>query len=158
MADATTGGITYRAATADDCEALACLRWEMEAERHPDQVLPRAEYVAAYVAQTRDEIVRGNYRAWLAEADGEPISSALMIWWVMPPTAEQMQRRRGFVTSVYTRPAYRRRGIARRLMETLLEAARAEGVQRLILWASDMGRPLYEDLGFAPSRGLEWNG
>jgi hypothetical protein len=42
-------------------------------------------------------------------------------------------------------------------MEQLVARAREMGVQRLILWASDMGRPLYLDLGFAPSPALELN-
>ena len=64
---------------------------------------------------------------------------------------------RGYVSSVYTAPEYRRRGVARTLMDNLLAHARELGVTRLILWASELGRPLYLDLGFVPSRGLEWN-
>jgi ribosomal protein S18 acetylase RimI-like enzyme len=149
--------VTYRAATPDDAAALAALRWENQAERHPE-LQPRdtlAEYTAVYIEQVRDELARGIHRAWLAEADGEVVASVALVWWVMPPNPDEHQRRRGFVTSVYTRPAYRRQGVARQLMTMLIEHARAEGLQRLILWSSEMGRPLYEDLGFTPSRGLE---
>jgi hypothetical protein len=40
-------------------------------------------------------------------------------------------------------------------MEQLIERAQEMGIDRLVLWASDMGRPLYVDLGFEPSRSLE---
>jgi hypothetical protein len=40
-------------------------------------------------------------------------------------------------------------------MTDLLAWAEAEGLSRLILWSSDMGRPLYADLGFIPSRCME---
>lgn len=149
--------ITYRAATPDDAAVLAMLRWHNQAERHPE-LQPREtldEYTAAYIQQVRGELARGVHRAWLAEADGEAVASVALVWWVMPPNPDEHQRRRGFVTSVYTRPAYRRQGVARQLMTMLIEHARAEGLQRLILWSSEMGRPLYEDLGFASSRGLE---
>jgi hypothetical protein len=42
-------------------------------------------------------------------------------------------------------------------MEMLVEYAREQKIQRLVLWASDMGRPLYESLGFRDSRGMELN-
>lgn len=151
--------ITYRMATADDAGALALLRWESGTERHPDHQHDDtlAAYTAAYIEQTRDELARGAHRAWLAEADGEPIACVLLVEWVMPPNPGEHRRRRGFVSSVYTRPAHRRRGVARHLMTLLIDHARAEGLQRLILWSSDMGRSLYLDLGFTLSSGFELN-
>lgn len=44
---------------------------------------------------------------------------------------------------------YGRRGLGRALMEHLIDAA---GGATLILYATDMGRPLYEKLGFRPVR------
>lgn len=149
--------ITYRAATPDDVAALAALRWENVAERHPERQSRDTldEYTAAFIEQTRDELARGTHRAWLAEAGGEAVACVILVQWIMPPNPDEHRRRRGFVTSVYTRPAYRRQGVARQLMTMLIEHARVDGIQRLILWSSEMGRPLYEDLGFAPSTGFE---
>jgi len=149
--------LTYRAATADDAETIARLRWEMETERHTAD--ERLVSEAAFVAQASDilhaELARGGYRVWLAEADGQVVACVVLMCWLVMPSVERLNRSRGMVSSVYTKPAYRRQGIARRLMETLIADARQRTMQRLILWASEMGRPLYEDLGFAPSRGYE---
>jgi GNAT superfamily N-acetyltransferase len=41
-----------------------------------------------------------------------------------------------------------RRGLARRLMDTMLAWCRAQGMHSIYLHASDHGRPLYESLGF----------
>ncbi len=38
--------------------------------------------------------------------------------------------------------------LARRIVETAVEACRARGLKRVMLHASDAGRPLYESLGF----------
>jgi ribosomal protein S18 acetylase RimI-like enzyme len=149
--------IKYRRATAEDVETLAALRWEMEVERHGEQLRTREELLQAAITDTRPELVSGTHLAWLAEAVGEPVACVLLIWWAMPPNMHQLHRRRGFVSSVYTKPAYRRQGIARHLMTALTTQAREMGLQRLILWSSEMGRPLYEDLGFIPCRGLEFN-
>jgi ribosomal protein S18 acetylase RimI-like enzyme len=153
----TTDTITYRLASVDDVDALAELRWRMETERHPELQADREAYFAVARASIRSEIERGAHIGFLAESGGEVIACAILIWWTMLPSLTDFHRSRGYVSSVYTRPEYRRRGVARTLMENLMTRAREMGMNRLILWASEMGRPLYLDLGFVPSRGLEWN-
>ncbi len=159
----TAGGvdaITYRRATVADVETLASLRWRMETERHPEHPVAEADY-AAYLAAARQdlhaEIERGAHVAFLAETDGVVVACAILIWWTMLPNLTDLHRKRGYVSSVYTDPTWRRRGLARNLMERLMAQAQEMGMQRLIPWASEMGRPLYLDLGFAPTHALEWN-
>ena len=152
-----TDEITYRLATTDDVDALAQKRWQMETERHPDIQADYAAYLAAARQAIRPEIERGAHIAFLAEVEGEVVACAILIWWTMLPSLTELQRRRAYVSSVYCDPAWRRRGIARHLMEQLLAHAQEMGVQRLILWPSEMGRPLYLDQGFEPSRALELN-
>jgi GNAT superfamily N-acetyltransferase len=155
-----TGAIVYRVATVEDVDTLATLRWRMETERHPEHPATEAAY-AAYLAAARQdirpEIERGAHIAFLAEADGKVVACAILIWWMMLPSLTESHRKRGYVSSVYTDPAWRSQGIARRLMERVIARAQEMNVQRLILWASDMGRPLYLDQGFEPSRALEKN-
>jgi ribosomal protein S18 acetylase RimI-like enzyme len=152
--------VTYRQATGDDLEALASLRFEMEVEQGHEDATGNVDlrvYAQAYANSTGQEMKGRRNRAWLAEADGEAVGCVLLVWWALPPTLANFTRKRGFVSSVFTRPAYRRQGIARHLMQMLIAFAREEGVERLILWSSPMGRPLYEELGFTGSRGLELN-
>ncbi|HEX9037770.1 MAG TPA: GNAT family N-acetyltransferase [Ktedonobacterales bacterium] len=149
--------VTYRIATVNDLDAVGALRWAMETERHPEQAGDHAAYIAVVNASIRDEFARGSQIAFLAESGGDVIACALLIWWAMIPTLLESHRARGYVSTVYTIPDYRRRGIARQLMTNLMTHARELGVSRLILRASEMGRPLYLDLGFAPSDSLEWN-
>jgi len=58
--------------------------------------------------------------------------------------------------NVYTEPAWRGRGIARALMKILMEWTAGQGTDRLVLHASDAGRPLYESLGFEPTNEMRW--
>jgi ribosomal protein S18 acetylase RimI-like enzyme len=53
-----------------------------------------------------------------------------------------------YILNVYTRPEARRMGLARALMDRLVEAARAAGARRVWLRASADGRLLYESMGF----------
>ncbi len=147
--------IRCRVATVADIEALAELRWQMATEYQEGEVT-RADYIAAFCEAVRGELEQGRYQAWLAEADGQPVACTVLIWWPMPPNIEDLHRRRGYVSSVYTHPDYRRLGLARTLMEMLVAQARELHIGKLLLSSSSMGRPLYLSMGFVVSdRGME---
>ena len=153
-----TPEIAYRAASLDDLPALALLRWEMQVDGREDAdalAATRAPYIATYCATLRQEMAAARLGAWLAEVDGVPVAAVTLVTWLVPPTLEHANRVRGQVSNVYTRPAYRRRGISRALMRLLLDHAHARGIHRVILWPSPMGRPLYASLGFSASDGME---
>ncbi len=152
------GEISYRKATADDLEALARLRWAMQFERqadHPSDPEAWETYLAAYRDAFAEQIAQGGFDAWLAEDGSQAVSCVVLLWWRTPPIFDQLVRRRGMVSSVYTLPEYRRRGISRELMLMLIAQAKELQIRRLVLWASEMGRPLYESIGFEPSHSME---
>lgn len=43
--------------------------------------------------------------------------------------------------------------VARRIVEKLIEDAKARGIRSVLLEATKMGRPLYESLGFEDAQG-----
>lgn len=57
-------------------------------------------------------------------------------------------RRRSWIVNVYTEPSHRRRGLARMVMQALLNLCRELGWTAVLLHASSDGRPLYDSLGF----------
>jgi len=61
------------------------------------------------------------------------------------------------VYAVSTRPEWRRRGLARALLQHALSDARVRGARSASLQSTPMGQPLYESLGFrAAGRYEEW--
>ena len=58
---------------------------------------------------------------------------------------------RGWILNVYTEPGFRHRGIARRIMDTIVAWCRSEGFAHVSLHASQYGRRLYENMGFQPT-------
>jgi GNAT superfamily N-acetyltransferase len=61
------------------------------------------------------------------------------------------------IYAVGTAPAWRRQGFARALVEHVLADARRRGARTASLQSTEMGRPLYESLGFEPvGRYEEW--
>lgn len=54
----------------------------------------------------------------------------------------------GFVCNVYTEPEYRRKGIAQKLIEWMLEESKSMDLSYVELKATKMGEPLYRKVGF----------
>jgi len=96
-----------------------------------------------------------DFFVWIAERDGRPLASAAIQWFDHPPSQINPAGREAYILNVYTDPAARRQGLARQLMERLVEEARAAGTNRVWLRASAEGRPLYESIGFEPSNYLQ---
>ena len=91
----------------------------------------------------------GTYRAWLVEAGDGTVAAgggiSVLPW---PPGPMYTGNTIAVVYNVYTEPAHRRRGLARRLMETIHAWCRDAGVGSMALNASQDGRPLYESMGY----------
>jgi GNAT superfamily N-acetyltransferase len=97
----------------------------------------------------REAIPSRTYLGWVAVAGNGDVaagSGLIVIPW--PPGPMTMDPRCGFVFNVYTAPAHRRHGLARRMMEAIHAWCRAEGIERVVLNASVFGQPLYETMGY----------
>ena len=91
----------------------------------------------------------GFYYGWLAVADGAVVAGTGMIIhdWLTHPAWPQFGKR-AYILNVYTEPEFRRRGLARRLMQEAIDCAKREGLGVVWLHATERGRPLYAQLGF----------
>jgi GNAT superfamily N-acetyltransferase len=64
--------------------------------------------------------------------------------------------RHAIVLNVFTEPPWRRQGLGELLMRHILDWARRERLDRLVLHASPEGRPLYDRLGFVPTNEMRF--
>ncbi len=97
------------------------------------------------------------FHAWLACDIDRPIAGGAVIISPWPAHPYDLECRRATILNVYTDPEYRRRGIARQLMQTMISWCKTEGLARVTLHASDDGRHLYESLGFQDSNEMRLN-
>lgn len=142
-------GITIRAATATDITVLIHHRrmmwWDMG--RQDATALDQMEVAAKQYFSAA--ITDGSYRGFLALTDsGEVVGGAGIVISPWPGSFDQKLPRRAMILNMYVEKPYRRRGIARALMEAMIEWCRREQFAYVGLHASDEGRPLYEKLGF----------
>ena len=141
--------IEYRIATNDDIELLMSSRLEML--RVVNDLSDDYVYSDEIVRESREYFLHGDQLTVLALDEGEVIGCASMSFmWIMP-TFSHPTGRRAHLMNVYTRNEYRRQGIARKMVEMLIDATWTKGATEISLDATVMGRPLYESLGFKNS-------
>ena len=70
-------------------------------------------------------------------------------------TAMLYKQKLAWIGMVLTYPGYRRRGFGRTLMQHALAVLAERGVEWIKLDATDMGSPLYRDLGFVDETPIE---
>jgi GNAT superfamily N-acetyltransferase len=145
-----------RQATLDDVDALVRHRIGMFTDMGLQLDAPALE--RSFRAWLAAMMPAGTYRAWLVETVGnaekrEPAGGSVVagggitvLPW--PPGPHDMGARLAFVYNVYTEPAHRRRGLARRLMDEIHAWCREAGISAVALNASEDGRPLYESIGY----------
>ena len=80
--------------------------------------------------------------------EGETVGSAGMSHYTMPPKPIQHDGRFVYVSSMYVLHEHRNRGLAKKMMDVLIKTAAEIGVTWMTLHASEMGRPIYESIGF----------
>ena len=125
--------------------------------------LPVALYqdlVDRTIAYLSTAIGSGEYIGWLVVGPESPdviAGAGLQLRRILPRPVSTHERtdiangREAIVLNVFTERAWRRKGIARLLMQHVLDWASRADIDRLVLHASDEGRPLYERIGFVSS-------
>jgi GNAT superfamily N-acetyltransferase len=146
-------GFTIREATPADVPTIASQRRGMFEDMGFIEAALMDEVEKSSAAWTGTRMSSGEYRAWLAvDRDGRAVAGAGLWLQVICSSPVNLPGRVGCVMNVYTAPEFRRQGLARRLMETVLDWCRRNGYPVVLLHASDFGRPLYESMGFKPTK------
>ena len=154
-----------RYATPADADLLAEHRVAMFREMGAIQPHIEDGLREASTAYFQAAIPTGEYVGWIAYPSGDhtPIAGAgVQFRSLLPrPTVDGdglLLGREGLVLNVYTLPGWRRRGVAKHLMDTIIAWAADVGIVRLVLSASPDGRILYERIGFVATREMSYTG
>jgi GNAT superfamily N-acetyltransferase len=139
-----------RPATASDLEIILRHRRSMFADMEEGSEQQLDAMVAAARPFVAQRLADGSYRGWLVEADDRVVAGGGVALVPYQPHPFDLVTRRAYVLNVYTEPEYRRRGLARLVMETVVAWCRSQGFVSVALHASRDGRQLYEALGFEP--------
>ena len=150
---------TIRFATSDDVDTIAEHRARMFEEM--GELPPDAFEIlrAKSCERLHDLLTRGEYIGWLAIPAQRPDiiagDAGVQLREVLPHPFSRASEgnkiaegRHAIIINVFTEPQWRRQGVAVLLLQRIIDWARAERLDRLVLHASEAGRSLYERLGF----------
>ena len=148
-----------RFATVADLELISSHRGRMFADM--GELPPKMfdSFRAQSLETLRRMFAEGKYIGWLASPQNHTdkiIAGGGVQLREVPPHPQPdangkidiVSGREAIIQNVYTEPEWRRRGLAALLIKRIIDWTRAQGIESLVLHASDDGRAVYERLGF----------
>ncbi|QBR00227.1 GNAT family N-acetyltransferase [Paraburkholderia pallida] len=139
--------LTIRTLTEDDIDAFHALRLQAAVDT-PYGIVPTREEEARWSREENIARVREtDQQAVFGAFDGTALVG--IVGWRRE--ARQKLAHKSLIWGVFVEPAYRRTGVARRLMERAVERARASGVEQVHLAVgarNPRAQTLYRSLGF----------
>lgn len=148
-----TESLLYRRAGSHDRELLTRLRLEVLRAANgleEDVDLSRTELESRRYYETC--FPEDSHAAWLVFDGEEVVGTGAVSFYKVMPTYHNPSGKKAYIMNMYTRPDYRRRGIARRVLELLTAEAEMRQIDAVTLEATAAGRPLYEAFGFTAMR------
>ena len=138
----------FEKADRNDTEALVKLRVEYILADFGDVPAETMAAIADALPDYFNEHLGKDLFAFVCRADSTIAGCCLLHVSEMPPNPSFIHGKTGTVLNVYTRPLFRKKGIAHKLMEMLLNESEKLGLDYVELKATDEGYGLYKKLGF----------
>lgn len=138
-----------RFARIDDLADLVELRMQLFQELGEiNDIKPNADLRDATARHFAQSFEDHRTVSWLAEDQDRKIGCGSIVEFVRPPYAGNLTGREAYLLNMYIVPDRRRQGVAKQLLDAMLEYAEQEGYGKVWLNASQDGKPLYERVGF----------
>ena len=142
--------IEFRKAIPEDVDLL--VRTRIEVLRAANGLTESVD-MSKVEKQSRDYYEKAladeTHTALLVFDQGRFIGSGGISYYRVMPTYHNPTGRKAYIMNMYTRPEYRRKGIAFHTLDLLVQDAREKGINSVSLEATAAGRPLYERYGFS---------
>ncbi|MGC9780576.1 MAG: GNAT family N-acetyltransferase [Candidatus Heimdallarchaeota archaeon] len=144
---------SLRLATKEDIPQLIELRIEflkeVQVDAPKDMMDVYREHLGEYLLK---HMKNETFLAWLAEDENKTIiaTSGLAII-EKPPQLWNLTGKETYIMNMYTKPKWRNQGIGSTLLEKLLEESKNRDIFQVYLYATPIGRALYEKYGFVKS-------
>ncbi|WP_320962045.1 GNAT family N-acetyltransferase [Hungatella effluvii] len=148
-----TESLLYRRAGSHDRELLTRLRLEVLRAANgleEDVDLSQTELESRRYYETC--FPEDSHAAWLVFDGEEVVGTGAVSFYQVMPTYHNPSGKKAYIMNMYTRPDYRRRGIAHRVLELLTAEAEMRQIDAVTLEATAAGRPLYDAFGFTAMR------
>ncbi|MDO4272887.1 MAG: GNAT family N-acetyltransferase [Eubacteriales bacterium] len=140
--------IFYKAGI-DDIDLLTEVRVEvLRAANNLDENVDMEDVRKASYEYYKNCFEQDTHVAYLVKDNGKIAGSGGISFYQVMPTYHNKTGRKAYVMNMFTAPSYRRKGIAMKVLDLLVQEAHARGIHAVSLEATSMGRPLYIKYGF----------
>ena len=141
--------LIYKRATLDDLEILTETRIIVlrAANKLSDEV-DMTEVKEQSYQYYKEALSNGSHVAYLVFDEAEFVGAGGVSFFCVMPTFHNPSGEKAYIMNMYTKPEYRRQGIAMKTLDLLVSEAKKKGVHAISLEATEAGRPLYEKYGF----------
>lgn len=137
--------IEYKRLTEKELDTFIVMRINQLREEGAKEEIDLAPALKQYYMR---HMADGTFVAWLAFDGDRIIGTSGMSFVEKPPYFGCPSGKIGLLSSMFTHPDYRRKGIAKELLSRVVNEAKAFGCGTVQITASDMGVKLYSDFGF----------
>lgn len=140
---------TYKRAGIEDLTVLVETRIKvLRAANQLNEQADMSEVEIQSYEYYKKSLFDGSHVAYLVY-DGERfIGAGGVSFYQVMPTYHNPSGNKAYIMNMYTDPEYRRKGIAYKTLDLLVQAAKDRKITAISLEATDMGRPLYKKFGF----------
>ena len=141
--------LNYKKATIADLEILTETRIEvLRAANKLGEDVDMCEVKKQTFDYYKNALKEESHSAYLVfDADTFVGAGAVSYFQVMP-TFHNPTGKKAYIMNMYTKPSYRRQGIAFKILDLLVTEAKVRGITAISLEATQMGKPLYTKYGF----------
>lgn len=137
--------IEYKRLTEKELNTFITMRINQLREEGAKEEIDLAPALKQYYMR---HMADGTFVSWLAFDGDKMIGTSGMSFVEKPPYFGCPSGKIGLLSSMFTHPDYRRKGIAKELLSRVVNDARVFGCGTVQITASDMGVKLYSDFGF----------
>lgn len=137
--------ISYKKLSEDELDVFISMRIKQLREEGATEDIDLVPNLKDYY---RRHMGDGTFVSWLAMDGDKIVGTSGMSFVEKPPYFGCPSGKIGLLSSMFTDPDYRRKGIAKELLSRVVEEARNYGCGVVQITASDMGVLLYTDFGF----------
>lgn len=137
--------ITYKKLTNKELDIFIQMRIIQLREEGATEDFDLVPYLKDYYER---HMADGTFVSWLAMDGDTIIGTSGMSFVEKPPYFGCPTGKIGLLSSMFTNPDYRRKGIARELLSRVVNEAKEYGCGTIQITASDMGVKLYTNFGF----------
>ncbi|MCM1297790.1 MAG: GNAT family N-acetyltransferase [Muribaculaceae bacterium] len=96
----------------------------------------------------RRHIPDETHQAFVASIDGEDVGVGAVCLSEELPSPDNPSGKCAYVMNIYVREPYRNHGVAGKIVDRLVNMAKAHGCGKIYLESTDMAKPLYRECGF----------